>query len=274
MPLKSIANAFDDINERHPDLDLIYFTGDIVDHGLHLTSVSYNQNSYATVHELMMEKFPNTKIYWTLGNHEPHPLNVFAPDYVTEPGLTTNWLYEMAAEKWSTWLPNETQETIKKGGYYTVLLRDGLRLIVLNNNVCNTYNYWVLFDPQYLGKQLQWFHDTLLAAEASGEKVHVLTHIPSGEFDAFKVWVREYRAVLDRFWDTIVAQFVGHSHFNTFNVYYSRENPDLAIGQMWNGGSVSTYEDLNSNYNVYSVDAESFVSAINSEQVIELKFRF
>jgi sphingomyelin phosphodiesterase len=266
MPLKSIANAFDDINARHPDLDFIYFTGDIVDHGLHDTSVEYNKNSYAAVHKLMVEKFPNTKIYWTLGNHEPHPLNEFAPNYVTDPELTTNWLYDMAADKWGTWLPNSTQATIRKGGYYTVLLRDGLRLIVLNNNDCNTYNFWVMFDPQYLGKQLQWFHDTLLEAEANGEKVHVLAHIPSGEYDAFKVWVREYRAVLDRFWDTIVAQFVGHSHFNTFNVYYSRENPDLAIGQVWNGGSISTYEDLNSNYNVYSVDAESFVSAVDADQ--------
>jgi sphingomyelin phosphodiesterase len=260
MPLETIASAFDDIRQRHPDVDLIYFTGDVIDHGLWETSVEYNQNVYAVVHQLMVDMFSNTPVYWILGNHEAHPVNEFAPDFVTEAKLTSQWIYDMAAEKWSNWLPDHTQPTIRKGGYYTVLLQDGLRLVAINNNDCNIYNFWIMLDPQYLVKQLQWLHDTLLEAEFNGEKVHLLAHIPSGEYDAFKVWVREYRFILDRFWDTIVAQFVGHTHFSTFNVYYSRENPDLAIGQVWNGGSISTYSHLNSNYNVYSVDAGSFVS--------------
>jgi sphingomyelin phosphodiesterase len=182
----------------------------------------------------------------------------FAPTSMVEDSFSSQWLYDLAAEKWNTWLPASTEKTIKTGGYYTVEMQTGLRLIVLNNNDCYTYNFWILYDPQYLAKQLQWLHDTLLEAERNSEKVHILAHIPSGDSTCLKVWSREYRRVLDRFWDTIVAQFNGHTHANTFNVIYSRENSH-AIGQAFNGGSVTTYSNLNRNYVVYSVDRESFV---------------
>lgn len=50
----------------------------------------------------------------------------------------------LVAEEWSAWLPEETKETILKGGYYTVSPKPGFRIIAINSNVCFTFNWLVL----------------------------------------------------------------------------------------------------------------------------------
>lgn len=54
--------------------------------------------------------------------------------------VSTQWLLDLAAEEWSRWLPNATQTTIRRGGYYTVLVNEGFRIVALNSNVCYTLN--------------------------------------------------------------------------------------------------------------------------------------
>lgn len=66
----------------------------------------------------------------------------FAPDYITDDALSTRWLYEVLADVWIThWLPEETRATILKGGYYTMLVQPGFRVIALNNMYCYTLNW-------------------------------------------------------------------------------------------------------------------------------------
>jgi sphingomyelin phosphodiesterase len=149
---------------------------------------------------------------------------------------------------------------VRKGGYYHLLLRPGLRLIGLNNNDCYKYNWWVFFSIDEISQQLQWLHNTLLQAESSNEKVHMLVHIASGEGSCFSFWSREYRRVIERFHGIISAQFNGHSHVDEFNVFYDSRDVGNAINVAWNGGSVTTFIDLNPNYNVYWIDDEAFVS--------------
>lgn len=78
------------------------------------------------------------------------------------------------------WINAAAANTVRAGGYYTVLVRPGFRLVVLNNNDCYIYNWWVMYSRTEIAGQLQWFHNTLLAAEQSNERVHVLAHIPTG----------------------------------------------------------------------------------------------
>jgi sphingomyelin phosphodiesterase len=40
--------------------------------------------------------------------------------------------------------------------------------------------------------------DTLLQAEAAGEKVHILGHIPSGHAECYRTWSREFHKIIDR----------------------------------------------------------------------------
>lgn len=55
--------------------------------------------------------------------------------------MSTQWLYDLVAEQWSQWLPKSALETIRKAGYYSVLVRPGFRIIALNSNVPVTFNW-------------------------------------------------------------------------------------------------------------------------------------
>ncbi|XP_053699315.1 sphingomyelin phosphodiesterase-like [Sabethes cyaneus] len=254
----SIEDAIDHIVEQHPDAAYIYHTGDIVDHGVWETSVSHNIRTMNRFHNKLVEAFPNTPVYNAIGNHEAHPTNVFAPPTVNRLEFSSSWLYNYLADVWDHWLPRSTINTIHQGGFYTALVRPGLRMVVVNNQDCYNFNWWILWNPGYLATQLQWLHDILLHAERNGEKVHLLAHIPySSSGSTYFVCQREFRRIVERFYDTISAQFNGHTHRDEFNVFYSRENPEFAINVAWNGGSL-TASHMNLNYVVYYVDPETY----------------
>lgn len=258
VPWYMYEDAVNQISKEHKKIDYIYFTGDIIDHGVWSTTNDGNRESIHQVNKYLKTVFPETKVFPLIGNHETNPLNVFAPDYIKDKDLTTQWLYDLLAEEWADWLPESALETVKAGGYYTVVPQKGFRIIALNNNDCYTFNFWILLDPQYLKKQLKWLHDTLLEAEKANEYVHILNHIPSGEGSCFNTWSREYRRIIDRFHNTISGIFVGHTHFDEFNVYYSKTNPSHAINVAWNGGSLTPFSFVNPNYRVYHVESQSF----------------
>ena len=57
-------------------IDAIYFTGDIVDHGIWSTSIDGNKVSISKINQLFAEVFENVPVYPVLGNHESHPSNM------------------------------------------------------------------------------------------------------------------------------------------------------------------------------------------------------
>lgn len=176
-------------------------------------------------------------------------------------------LFHLLAKTWN-WLPKDALDTVKNAGYYTVLLRKGLRVIALNNNEGYSYNWWLMNDSRYFAKQLQWLQDTLFLAERNREKVHILVHIPNVSNDLFSTYSREYRRIVDRYWNTISAQFNGHTHIDQFTMFYAIDQPKTAINVAWNGGSVTSYSNVNPNYRVYSVDKNSFVSSTSNSCLV------
>lgn len=198
-----------------------------------------------------------------IGNHEPHPVNQFAPSVQTDDDLESRSLYGLLAENWQKWLPAEALSTVLESGYYTTLVRPGLRVIGLNNNDGSTLNFWLLLDAAYVSRQLQWLHDTLLAAERAGEKVHILVHFPNNHQDMHSTYSREYQRIVERFWDTISGQFNGHTHKDQFYVFFDQETSSKAINVAWNGGSATSYSNVNPNYRVYTVEPETFVRQIH-----------
>ncbi|EDV91428.1 sphingomyelin phosphodiesterase 1 [Drosophila grimshawi] len=232
----------------------IYQTGDVVDHMVWATSIEKNTGVLSKVSG-QIDKVFNVPVYPCIGNHEPHPLNLFSPEGVPNE-VSTKWLYEHLYEDWSKWLPKETKETILKGGYYTVSPQKGFRIIALNGNDCYTDNYWLYYSGTDKIPQLEWFHDTLLAAEKNGEHVHVLNHIPSGHGTCWAVWAREYNRCITRFHKTISGIFNGHSHKDELVVHYSDEGHAASVA--WNGGALTTFSFKNPNYRVYDVNSETF----------------
>lgn len=63
----------------------------------------------------------------------------FAPRTV-DATINSQWFYNFVSDLWSDWLPSAATSTLRVGGYYSFVLRPGLRIIVLNNNHCFPLN--------------------------------------------------------------------------------------------------------------------------------------
>ncbi|XP_046742725.1 sphingomyelin phosphodiesterase-like [Diprion similis] len=261
-PWYAITDTLDQIKRQEQEIEYVYFTGDIIDHGVWETTREGNIESIKKTFKQLYETFGSVPVYPIFGNHEPNPTNVFAPSDVTddEYEVSTSWLYELSADIWIQygWLPESTRSTILEGGYYTLSPKTGFRIIALNNNICYVYNWWLLYEPQDPSGQLKWLADTLLQAEIDGEFVHILAHVPPGTGSCQYTWGREYRKIINRFAHIIPAEFNGHSHNDEIRIIYDLENTTEAIRVAWNGGSISTYSDVNPNYKVYSVNANNY----------------
>ncbi|KAH8407108.1 hypothetical protein KR222_006554, partial [Zaprionus bogoriensis] len=253
-PRHLILNTFEHIKKTHK-LDWIYHTGDVPPHNIWSTTKQGNMDMLTEIDGLLSEYFPGIPIYPCLGNHEPHPTNVFGNNEVPA-GLSVDWLYSHLWSLWSKWLPAEAEATIRRGGYYTLSPSAGHRIIALNSMDCYMYNWWIYYNGSIVLEQLQWFHDTLLAAEQAGERVHVLTHIPSGDSDCWTDWAREYNRLLARFSRTITGIFNGHTHTDELAVHYT--DAGLAAAVSWNGGSLTSYTNKNPNYRIYELSADSW----------------
>ncbi|KAM7364421.1 sphingomyelin phosphodiesterase 1-like [Cochliomyia hominivorax] len=251
-PLHMVESALDHIKETHEKIDFIYQTGDIVPHNVWTTSKESNKAMLSQINDLMVEKFPDIPIYSCVGNHEPHPTNVFGNGNVPAE-LGVGWLYEHLWSIWKRWLPETAKETVLKGGYYTVSPKKGFRIIALNNNDCYIYNWWIYLDGSATSQpQLDWLQKTLLAAEKAKEHVHILAHIPSGESDCWTVWAREYNRIIERYSHIIGGIFGGHTHKDEMNLHYSENGYAMAI--YWNAGSLTSYSFKNPNYRTYDVE--------------------
>jgi hypothetical protein len=70
-----------------------------------------------------------------------------------------------------------------------------------------------------------------------------------------------------RFENTVTAIFNGHTHNDHFHVYYATDELTRPISVAVNGGSVTPFSDLNSNYKIYTVDSVTYVSISDVKRI-------
>ncbi|KAJ8922714.1 hypothetical protein NQ315_007749 [Exocentrus adspersus] len=255
VPLHTLQEAFNHISTTQ-EFDYIYYTGDTVNHRVWGTSIEANSLDITTVTE-QFKKYFDVPVYPVLGNHEPHPVNAWSSEGVVDAALSTRWLFDLAAEQWGEWLTDEAKRTISIGGYYSVSPRKGLRVVVLNNNVCYNENWWLIKENKDPYGQLAWLSGVLLEAEKALESVHILMHMPTGTGSCMSSWSREYGRLIRRFANTITGQFTGHSHKDEMWVYYDSSDPTLAVSVSWNGASLIA-DKANPSYKLYQIDEGTF----------------
>jgi len=107
---------------------------------------------------------------------------------------------------------------------------------------------------------LQWLADTLLQAEVDEEYVHILAHLPPGNTDCQTTWKSEYIKIVNRFAHIIRAQFNGHTHKDELQLIYGSDDNSKISNVAWNGGSITTYQNVNPNYKLYTIDNKNYVS--------------
>ncbi|XP_026472938.1 sphingomyelin phosphodiesterase-like [Ctenocephalides felis] len=255
-PKRTVDHMLKHITETHQDIDYILWTGDLPPHDVWNQTREENLKILKETVKQMSDVFPGIPIFPALGNHESAPVNSFPPPYVRQRDSAIAWLYDELDAQWRRWLPASVSHTVRRGAFYSVLVRPGFRVISLNMNYCNNKNWWLLLNSTDPATELQWFIYELQSAEFSGEKVHIIGHIPPGHADCLKVWSRNYYKIIARYEHTITAQFFGHTHFDEFEVFYDPKDLSRAVSVAYVGPSVSPYYDLNPGYRIYYVDGD------------------
>jgi len=259
VPMWTIQNMLENIRDQHgSEIDYIMITGDFPPHDVWKQSRDSNLMSSRTFLDLVKAAFPDTQIFPSIGNHEPYPCNIL-------PGSTSGvegsehspgWLLDELSEYYSTWLPQEQLEMFRQTAAYSFQPPDrpGFRILSIPSPLCLNYNFFIFMDFSDPGNMLAWMTSELLKAEQAGERVHILSHVPAGNHECLGGWGREYAKIINRFENTVVAQFHGHTHNDHFEVFYD-ETGTRASNIAFITPSVSTYTWLNPGYRLYTIDA-------------------
>ncbi|XP_056141127.1 sphingomyelin phosphodiesterase [Lampris incognitus] len=251
LPLWTVENLLQYAAKTGP-WDWVYWTGDIPAHNV-WSQTRKQQLSELTVISRLIHKHlgPNVTVYPAVGNHESTPVNSFPPPFV-HGNRSSLWLYNAMAEEWAPWLPEQALKTLRYGGFYTVEIQPGLRVVSLNMNFCARENFWLMVNSTDPASQLQWLVQILQTSEEKGEKVHIIGHIPPGL--CLSSWSWNYYHIVNRYESTISGQFFGHTHFDEFQMFYDEATMTRPLGVAFIAPSVTTYINLNPGYRVYIVD--------------------
>uniref|UniRef100_A0A1Q3FAA1 Sphingomyelin phosphodiesterase n=1 Tax=Culex tarsalis TaxID=7177 RepID=A0A1Q3FAA1_CULTA len=264
QPAFAFQHALEQMAVKHKDIDVIYMTGNIIHHHSWDLTKSYVTRDIRKAAAVVKAKlaFRDVPVVLALGNHDTHTVGMFSPEEAGnvghgylykdfEDGLKTKFYVRPGLE----FPPNHE-------GYYSVKLRDGLKLIVLNNNIANIYNWWLLHpNSTFYVRQLQYLYDTLEKAELNGDRVHILAHLPPRSKLLLADWSAQYGKIADRFAHVIAAEFNGNTHLDEFRLTFRGKE---AIGVAWNAGSLAAYSGVNPSYRVYEVDSKSYT--VNNHQ--------
>ncbi|KAH6927920.1 hypothetical protein HPB50_009963 [Hyalomma asiaticum] len=259
LPFRTLDNMLEHIGSETRQPDFAYWTGDLPPHDVWKITRAANFENIETTVKTIAKRLPGVTVYPVVGNHESVPPNMFPETDHSDAqhAEKSQWLYGALADDWKVWLPEDALATVRRAGYYVAKPRDGLRVISLNTNFCYNFNFWLFVNSTDPGNQLHWLVGELLDAERVGDKVHLIGHIPPGLPDCLDTWSAMFHRIVERFSDTVVGQFYGHTHYDEAIVYYTSVDRSRPFGLAFIAPSVTTYTFLNPAYRIYEVDSES-----------------
>ncbi len=70
-------------------------------------------------------------------------------------------------------------------------------------------------------------------------------------------WSHEFNRLIRRFNNTVVGQFFGHTHFDEFEIFFSKdEDGATPTGVAFLGPSLTPHGGINPAYRIYEIDGE------------------
>ncbi|XP_063595429.1 sphingomyelin phosphodiesterase-like [Penaeus indicus] len=252
LPLHTLDDLLEHAARTNPDL--VYVTGDLPPHDVWAQSHATNLLAINTTVQLIARHFPDVPVLYALGNHASAPVNSFVVPAAYADGWSMAWLYDSLATMWAPWLPEEALPDVRKGGYFSYSPKPGLRVISANMNYCNTLNWWLLLENEDPAEHLQWLIEQLAAAEAEGEAVHLLGHIPPGSGDCDRTWSHVLNAIIARYESAIRGMFFGHTHGDSWQIIYDPEDYVRPVAAAFISPSATTGSHRNPSFRVYTVD--------------------
>ncbi|XP_028296316.1 cyclic GMP-AMP phosphodiesterase SMPDL3A [Gouania willdenowi] len=239
-PYRLIQSAFSHMEPLVQAHDFIIWTGDSPPH------VSPEKLSTDAVIQLMKnmtltfrKHFPNTTVFPSIGNHDYWPQDQL-PAF-------TNQIYRAAAELWRDWLKDDALLTLAEGGFYSQLVKPGLRLLSVNTILYYGPNKAVGNGSDPAG-QFLWLEKTLAGAAQRLEKVFIIGHVPVG----FLPYARNTTAIREehnerllsiyrKYSDVITGQFYGHTHRDSVMVLLNHQGK--AVNSLFVSPAVTPIKD-------------------------------
>jgi len=214
VPMATVDSLLEDIKTQvGGDKDIFgIITGDFIPHDVWKQSEIYDVNDLVGLFDKIQAALPDIPFYPCLGNHEAFPVNEFqGPE-------GDSWLYETLYKIWGRWLDDAALVTLRYGGYYSTVVKPGLRLIALNTGYYQDDNLYLSLTgrTQDMGNQRAWLKDVLGQAEKMDEKVYITGHVPLGS--GVESIVRQYIEILCEYSEIIAGIFMGHTHNDEFRI--------------------------------------------------------
>ncbi|XP_059171990.1 sphingomyelin phosphodiesterase-like [Physella acuta] len=254
IPMTSITSLFSQLSAIQDQFDYVIMTGDIPAHDVWSQTKTEQVSHVITLGKLFNQYLPTKPFYASVGNHESTPCNSFPPPGI--PGQDMGWLYGALADSWGKWLPQDALDTVLSCGVFSVSPYPDFRIISVNNIYCYKLNWWLLLNSTDPCNVMQWLIQELQSAEDKGEKVHILMHIPPGQTDCMKGWSYNFYTIVNRYENTIVNQFYGHSHQDWYQMFYDNVTFQRPLGFGFVAPSVTTYSYNNPIYRIYTMDGD------------------
>ena len=89
---------------------------------------------------------------------------------------------------------------------------------MLNTLACDIENFYLVSNVTDPGDQIYFLETTLARAEAYGEQVYIMSHIPPASSACLGEWASYYSVLVERYSNTIKGQFFGHTHMDEIRV--------------------------------------------------------
>ena len=229
--------------------DYIMFTGDNIAHSVWLVTQEEVIKATRMQIEAIQDEFGlDTPIYPAIGNHEKAPVDEFH-------GNETELLQGLA-DIFKPYLDDEAYESFRKYGYYTLLVKKNLRIISINCLLCDSFNFYLLYDSSQSRQMFKWLEKVLDQAEKNGEIVHIMDHIPMVSTQHTVQCSSRLKILIDRYQNIIRGYFSGHSHseyLTMIHEYYTPEKP-TQINYICSG--LTTYSEYQPSFRMYLVDKD------------------
>ncbi|KAI0061958.1 sphingomyelin phosphodiesterase [Artomyces pyxidatus] len=236
------------------------FTGDVVSGDTWIVDKSEAAKDLVDWNAAMLSGL-QIPVYPTLG-HDSAPVNSF-PRNTTRTNETSQWVFDIEQVGWEPWIGRSgaEQQDHTSGSYATVVPGTNLRIVSINTQ------YWYkekpfscLRDSRDPNGILSFVVDQLQSAEDLGQRAWLVGHIPPGKADIIHDQSNYYNQIVQRYINTVAAQFFGHSHKDQFEIAYSdfsNQTASSADSIVFIGPAL-TPTSGNPAFKIYDVDPDTF----------------
>ena len=227
--------------------DYIMFTGDNIAHSVWVVTQEEVIRATKMQIEAIQEQIGlDIPIYPALGNHEKAPVDEFH-------GEEAELLHGLA-DIFKPYLTEEAYDMLRKYGYYSMLVKNNLRIVSINCLLCDSMNFALLYDYTQTKAMFTWLEKVLSEAEKNGEIVHIMNHIPIQHNQHTIQCSWRLKILTDRYQNIIRGYFSGHSHSEYLTLIHEYYNETVATHVDYICSGLTTYSQYQPSFRVYLVD--------------------